>query len=117
MRLTECRRCGAQDRTDGRTLLYPDGWETLGKAILCPACVERALEKPEVSETIEGYVLSARIGDTGSIDWITIVAHGSQREIALRDIVAVTVVAQEERALEKPVLTVVNADDTLLGGA
>ena len=47
MRLTECRRCGAQDRTDGRTLLYPDGWETLGKAILCPACVERALEKPE----------------------------------------------------------------------
>ena len=81
------------------------------------SCVERALEKPEVSETIEGYVLSARIGDTGSIDWITIVAHGSQREIALRDIVAVTVVAQEERALEKPVLTVVNADDTLLGGA
>ena len=46
--MLECTRCGAQEEVVEDAGL-PEGWDTFllrAETLLCPACVERALEKP-----------------------------------------------------------------------
>ena len=58
MRLIECDRCGTTveyRKPDSIYPGYPDGWIKSDSGFgndLCPACVERALEKPERSPVL-----------------------------------------------------------------